>query len=92
MISAFKGGIRFLVVSEVEMLEIAQGLNHTCLPTQATFANLEVLGPTNGLQESPWTAKHYLQCVLVCVCVYARVHVFLWERNAFQVFVVALKF
>ena len=65
MISAFKGGIRFLVVSEVEMLEIAQGLNHTCLPTQATFANLEVLGPTNGLQESPWTAKHYLQCVLV---------------------------
>lgn len=44
--------------SEDEMLEIAQRLTHTCLPTQAEFTNLEVLGPTHRLQENSGTAKY----------------------------------
>lgn len=67
MIRAFRGGIRFLVGSEGEMLEIAQGLTHTCLPTQAESTNLEVLGPTHGLQESSGTAKYRMRCVRACV-------------------------
>lgn len=55
------------------MLEIAQGLTHTCLPTQAVFTNPEVLGPKNGLQESPQTATYCMlclpACMHVCVCV-----------------------
>lgn len=70
------------------MLEIAQGLTHTCLPTQAESTNLEVLGPTHGLQESSGTAKYRMRCVRACV----RERVFLWERNAFKLFVLVLKF